>query len=178
MPRIGTSRWWAPALLTAALLIAALSAPGGQTRAAVEPQESWSFVDEQAAAESPGGRQARASIHRGDLLVALRCHVDGTRSWRTLLIGATWFVQPKANLYFTLTVDSGEPTLIRFQRETNYRFSAVEPPPEVIRRLMAGNSLTIGGPDFAGDPVTVPLAGSRAAIEGAFAICGYDPLAD
>jgi len=141
-------------------------------------EDSWSYADEAAAAESPGGRQARASIYRGDHLVALRCHSDGQRQWETLVVGATWFHHPKAHLVFELTVDGGEPLVLEFQRETDYRFSVLNPPRPLLRQMGEGTELKIGGPDFAGAPVAVPLKGSRDALVGAFGFCGYDPLSE
>lgn len=145
---------------------------------AAEMEESWSFSDETVAAESPRGRQARAAIHRGDLLVALRCHTDGSRRWESLLVGATWFLHPKAHLVFELSVDAGSPQVLEFRRDTNFRFSLLSPPLALIQALGEGSELTIGGPDFDGGPRTVPLKGSKTAIDGAFGLCGYHPLSD
>ncbi|HKY94225.1 MAG TPA: hypothetical protein VJL84_02925 [Kiloniellales bacterium] len=158
-------------LLFCLFLAAALPAP------AADMEESWTFIDETAAAESPLGRQARAAIYRGDLLVALRCHDDGSRRWESFLVGATWFLQPKAHPIFELSVDAGPPVALEFQRETSFRFALINPPRELIQALGAGSQLTIGGPDFDGGPRTIPLKGSKEAIDGAFALCGYDPLA-
>ena len=143
---------------------------------AAEVERAWSYVDERNAAERPGGRQARASIYRGDHLVAVRCYDDGSDRWESLLVGATWFGHPKARLSFTLAVDANPPIALEFRRETDYRFAAGDPPQALLRQLMEGSALTIGGPDFVGDPVTVPLSGSRDALGGAFGLCGYDPL--
>jgi len=144
---------------------------------AAEIEQSWNYVDERSAAERPGGLQARASIYRGDHLVAVRCHDDGAQRWESLLFGATWFGHPKAKLTFTLAVDGNEPVELVFRRETDYRFAAGDPPADLLLQLMDGAMLTIGGPDFVGDPVQVPLDGSRDAVAGAFALCGYNPLA-
>jgi len=150
-----------------------VGAPGAL---AADMEESWSFIDESAAAESPHGHQARAAIYRGDLLLALRCYDDGAQRWESFMVGATWFQQPKAHLTFEISVDARDPLVLEFQRETNFRFSLVNPPDGLIAALGEGSQLTIGGPDFDGGPRTVPLKGSRAAIDGAFAICGYSPL--
>lgn len=144
---------------------------------AADMEESWTFIDETAAAESPQGKQARAAIYRGDLLVALRCHDDGSRRWESFLVGATWFLQPKAHVTFELTVDAGPPMVLEFQRETNFRFALINPPRQLIEALSTGSELTIGGSDFDGGARAVPLKGSKDAIDGAFALCGYDPLA-
>ena len=138
-------------------------------------EESWNAVDETPEAEAPA-RQARASIYRGDHLVALRCHREGDRNWESLVFGATWFLRPKSHLTFELSVDGGEALVVEFQRETDYRFSTTNPPRQLIEALGGGNALTIGGPDFDGTPVVVPLKGSRVALEQAFDYCGYDPL--
>jgi len=159
-----------------ALLLAALVLPATAARAA-EVEESWSYVDERPAAERPGGRQARASIYRGDHLVAVRCYDDGEQRWESLLVGATWFGHPKAKLTFELTVDGQTPITLVFRRETDYRFAG-EPPPQLLRQLMEGSRLTIGGPDFVGDPILLPLTGSRDALAGAFRLCGYDPIGE
>lgn len=140
-------------------------------------EESWSAVDETLEAQPPGGRQGRASIYRGDHLIALRCHRDGERNWESLVFGATWFLHPKSHLIFELSVDEGEVIVVEFHRETDYRFSTTNPPRQLIEALGSGNALTIGGPDFDGTPVVVPLKGSRSAIEQAFGYCGYNPLA-
>ena len=158
-------------LVLSLLLAAALPA------LAADMEESWTYFDESAAAESPQGRQARAAIYRGDLLVALRCHDDGLRRWESFLVGATWFLQPKAHLTFELSVDAGPPLVLEFQRETNFRFALINPPRELIEALGTGTELTIGGADFDGGARSVPLTGSKDAIDGAFALCGYDPLA-
>ena len=160
----------------AALLLAALALPAPATRAA-EVEDSWSYVDERPAAERPGGRQARASIYRGDHLVAVRCYDDGEQRWESLLVGATWFGHPKAKLTFELAVDGQPPITLVFRRETDYRFAG-EPPPQLLRQLMEGSRLTIGGPDFVGDPILLPLTGSRDALAGAFQLCGYDPVGE
>lgn len=154
-------------------LLLLLGLPAG----AAEMEESWSFSDESAAAENPNGRQARAAIHQGDLLVALRCHADGERQWESLLVGATWFLHPKAHLTFELSIDAGPATVLEFHRETNFRFSLVSPPLALIQALGEGSELTIGGPDFDEGPRTVPLKGSKTAIDAAFGLCGYHPLA-
>lgn len=154
------------------LLLLLLAPPAG----AAEMEESWSFSDESVAAESPRGRQARAAIYRGDLLIALRCHDDGSRRWESLLVGATWFLHPKAHLVFELSIDAGAPLVLEFQRETNFRFALVSPPVTLIQALGEGGELTIGGRDFDGVPRTVPLKGSKTAIDGAFGLCGYHPL--
>ena len=159
-------------LLLALLLTAALPA------LAADMEESWTFIDETAAAESPAGRQARAAIYRGDLLVALRCHDDGTRRWESFLVGATWFMQPKAHPTFEFSIDGGAPLMLEFQRETNFRFALINPPQALIDALTTGSELTIGGADFDGGPRSVPLKGSKDAIDGAFALCGYDPAAN
>lgn len=143
---------------------------------AADLEEQWSYVDEGDAAERPGGKQARASIYRGDHLVAVRCYDDGSERWESLLVGATWFGHPKAKLTFTLAVDGQVPVQLEFRRETDYRFAAGDPPRELLRMLMEGSTLTIGGEDFVGDPIAVPLDGSRDALVGAFGVCGYDPL--
>lgn len=143
---------------------------------AAEMEESWTFSDETAGSESGPGRQARAAIYRGDLLVALRCHVDGERHWESLLVGATWFLHPKAHLVFELTIDAGTPLMLEFHRETNFRFTLASPPLALIQALGEGSELTISGPDFAGGPRTVPLKGSKTAIDAAFGACGYHPL--
>jgi len=155
------------------LLLLALALP----LAAAEMEESWSFIDETAEAESPQGRQARAGIYRGDLLVALRCYDDGARRWESFMVGATWFLQPKAHLTFELSIDDGTPMVLEFQRETNFRFAMINPPPSLIQALGEGSHLTLGGADFDGGPRSVPLKGSKAAIDGAFALCGYHPAA-
>lgn len=165
-------RPWLTWLFATLLLIAA------GTASAAEMEESWSFSDESAAAEDPQGRQARAAIYRGDLLVALRCHDNGSRRWETFLVGATWFLKPKAHLVFELSVDQGDPMMLEFQRETDFRFSLAHPPRALIEALDQGSVLTIGGPDFAEAPRSVPLKGSHDAIVGAFRLCGYDPLAE
>jgi hypothetical protein len=154
------------------LLFLLLGLPAG----AAEMEESWSFSDESVAAESARGRQARAAIYRGDLLVVLRCHVDGERRWESLLVGATWFLHPKAHLVFELSIDAGAPLVLEFQRETNFRFALVSPPLTLIQALGEGNELTIGGLDFEEGPRSVPLKGSKTAIDGAFGLCGYHPL--
>jgi len=159
------------ALVLSLLLAAALPA------LAADMEESWTYFDESAAAESPQGRQARAAIYRGDLLVALRCHDDGSRRWESFLVGATWFLQPKAHVTFELSVDAGPPLVLEFQRETNFRFALINPPRALIEALGTGTELTIGGADFDGGPRSVPLKGSKDAIDGAFALCGYHPLA-
>lgn len=156
------------------LLFLLLGLPAG----ASEMEESWSFSDESAAAESGRERQARAGIYRGDLLVALRCHVDGNRRWESLLVGATWFLHPKAHLVFELSIDAGTPLMLEFHRDTNFRFTLASPPLALIQALGEGSELTIGGPDFTGGPRTVPLKGSKTAIDAAFGACGYHPLAD
>ena len=157
----------------------AIALPGaGLPALAAAIDQSWSFVDEQSAAESPGGRQARASIYRGDHLVAVRCHDDHAERWESLLVGATWFGHPKARLTFTLSVDGRPPIELDFRRETDYRFAASDPPKALLQAMMDGSSLTIGGADFVGDPVVVPLSGSRDALTKAFALCGYDPIGD
>lgn len=162
-----------------ALLAAATAAPLGAAETEKNPpppiEDSWSAVDETAEAETPGARQARASIYRGDHLIALRCHRDGERAWESLVFGATWFLHPKSHLTFALSVDEGEAVMVEFHRETDYRFSTMNPPIRLIEALGGGNALTIGGPDFDGTPVVVPLKGSRSAIEAAFGYCGYDP---
>lgn len=159
------------ALLCALLLASTLPA------LAADMEESWTFIDETAAAESPRGKQARAAIYRGDLLVALRCHDDGSRRWESFLVGATWFLQPKAHVTFELSVDAGQPMVLEFQRETNFRFALINPPRQLIEALGTGAELSIGGADFDGGPRAVPLKGSKDAIDGAFALCGYHPLA-
>ncbi len=158
------------------LLLAPAIAPSVVAAASIE--QSWSFVDERQAAERPGGSQARASIYRGDHLVAVRCHDDKDERWESLLVGATWFGHPKAKLTFSLTVDDGQPLLLDFRRETDYRFAASDPPKALLAQLMDGSTLTIGGEDFIGDPVVIPLAGSREALTQAFSLCGYDPLTE
>lgn len=174
MRRRGTRRGPGPAIRAVVLLLACLPAAPAVAAPAVE--ESWSYADEATAAETPGGRQARASIYRGDHLVALRCHSDGQRQWETLVVGATWFHHPKAHLVFELSVDKGQAVVLEFQRETDYRFTVLNPPRPLLRQLGEGSTLAIGGPDFAGEPVQVPLKGSREALDGAFGLCGYDPL--
>ena len=169
----GGSRWpWAAALAVACALV---TGPG----AVANPvEESWSYVDESASAGGEGQTQARASIYRGDHLVAVRCHNGDGRQWESLVIGATWFHHPKAHLVFELSVDAGEPLVLEFQRETDYRFSLPNPPAVLIRRMGEGNELAIGGRDFVGGPMVVPLKGSREALAAAFARCGYDPLVE
>lgn len=159
------------ALLLCLVLASALPA------LAADMEESWTYFDETAAAETPEGRQARAAIYRGDLLVALRCHDDGSRRWESFLVGATWFLQPKAHPIFEFSVDGGAPMVLEFQRETNFRFALINPPRALIEALGTGTELTIGGTDFDGGPRSVPLKGSKDAIDAAFALCGYDPLA-
>lgn len=169
----------AACLVAALLLTLSLPAPTGAAEKETPPpiEESWSAIDETAEARAAGGRQARASIYRGDHLVALRCHRDGERRWESLVVGATWFLHPKSHLTFELSVDEATSVMIEFERETDYRFAATNPPRELIEALSAGNELTIGGPDFDGRPVAIPLKGSRDAIEEAFAYCGYEALA-
>lgn len=153
-----------------ALALALLLLPAAAQ--ATEIEERWSATDEQATLEPPGGRQARASIYRGDHLLAVRCHDDGEERWESLLFGATWFGHPRAQLVFDFSVDGKAPISLSFERETDYRFVG-RPSGELLNELMSGSSVTIAGPDFVGKPVEVPLDGSRDALTEAFAFCGY-----
>ncbi len=137
----------------------------------------WEMVDETGADFAISQRQARASIYRGDHLLALRCHSDDERSWLTLVFSATWFVRPKEHPRFSVTIDNKKGRELAFERETDYRFVAINPPPELLEQLAGGIEAKIAGPDYEGNPVALPLTGSRDAIEGALSLCGIGRLA-
>lgn len=134
------------------------------------------MVDETGEDYADADRQARASIYRGDHMLALRCHSDAERSWLTLVFSATWFVKPKEHPRFSLAVDDQNAQELFFERETDYRFVAANPPRELLERLASGVQAQISGPDFEGAPVALPLDGSRTAIDKALLLCGEAPL--
>ncbi|MEQ8652788.1 MAG: hypothetical protein RIC87_10025 [Kiloniellales bacterium] len=134
------------------------------------------MVDETGEDYAAADRQARASIYRGDHMLALRCHSDAERSWLTLVFSATWFVKPKEHPRFSLAVDDQNAQELFFERETDYRFVAADPPRELLERLASGVEAQISGPDFEGSPVALPLDGSRTAIDKALLLCGEAPL--
>ncbi len=140
-----------------------------------EIEVRWEMVDETGADFAVSERQARASIYRGDHLLALRCHSDRGRSWMTLVFSATWFVRPKEHPRFSLTIDNRKGRELFFERETDYRFVATNPPSELLEQLAEGSEAKIAGPDYEGNPVALPLTGSRDAIEGALSLCGIGP---
>ena len=158
-------------LVAAAFLL--LTSTPAALLAAEAVQQQWSAADETSDPLHDSPIQARASIYRGDHLLAVRCHRDGTRQWESLVFSATWFLQPKANPVFTLQVDDQAPVEVTFERLADYHFKATSPPPGLLRALTEGANLTIGGPDFEGEARVIPLEGSREALEAAFAYCGY-----
>jgi len=162
----------ARALALAALLV---WMPAGGLSAA-DIQMRWQMVDETGEDYAASERQARASIYRGDHMLALRCHQNQERSWLTLVFSATWFVKPKEHPRFTLSVDDHQAQELFFERETDYRFVANNPPRELLEELAGGTEAKISGPDFEGTPVQLPLDGSRDAIDEALLLCGQSPL--
>lgn len=167
----------ASALAAVSLGLAALWLLLASAAAAGEVDRQWRMVDESGQPLAVAERQARASIYRGNHLLALRCHSDGARRWTSLVFSATWFVRPKEHPRFSLAVDEGEAVELDFERETDYRFVALDPPRPLLDALAAGREVTVAGPDYEGRPVALPLDGSRSAIDRAFELCGIQPPA-
>ncbi len=160
----------------AILLLALLAVSGGASAADI--QMRWHMVDETGEDYAAADRQARASIYRGDHMLALRCHRSNERSWLTLVFSATWFVKPKEHPRFSLSIDDREALELFFERETDYRFVSSNPPRALLEELAGGIEARISGPDYEGAPVALPLDGSRQAIDEALVLCGESPLSD
>lgn len=160
------------AVCLALLLVSGLATLAG----AADIQMRWQMVDETGEDYAAADRQARASIYRGDHMLALRCHRSKERSWLTLVFSATWFVKPKEHPRFSLAIDDQSAQELFFERETDYRFVAANPPRELLERLAGGVEAEISGPDYEGAPVALPLEGSRTAIDKALLLCGEEPL--
>jgi len=156
--------------LIAGLLVISASAHADQV------EGTWRFVNEGKTEFAEAQQQGRAYIYRGDHMLALRCHHEGEREWLTLLFSATWFIKPEESLALSFSVDGAPPTEIVFTRETDYRFVAGEPPTALLQALADGSYVTVGGKDYEGPEVVMPLKGSRYAMQQAFGICGFDPL--
>ncbi len=172
-PGIGLAR----AGFCTALCLALLMAMGSLLPVgAADIQLRWQMVDETGEDFAAADRQARASIYRGDHMLALRCHSNGERSWLTLVFSATWFVKPKERPRFSLSIDQQTAQELFFERETDYRFVAADPPRALLERLAGGVQAEISGPDYEGAPVALPLEGSRTAIDKALLLCGEEPL--
>ncbi|GAB5469892.1 MAG: hypothetical protein Kilf2KO_29220 [Rhodospirillales bacterium] len=166
------------AVLATAVGLAALALTPGLAPQAADIQLRWQTVDETGEDFAEAERQARASIYRGDHLLAVRCHSDAEKSWLTLVFSATWFVRPKERPRLTLSIDEEPGQELSFERETDYRFVAVDPPRRLLEQLASGSEATVAGPDYEGAPVALPLKGSRRAIDEALALCGSEPLPD
>ncbi|MEO1190585.1 MAG: hypothetical protein AAFY02_02435 [Pseudomonadota bacterium] len=151
-----------------------LSGPGFAKAAEVE--ERWRAVDESGSDLAETEQQARASIYRGDHLLAVRCHRQDEETWLTLVFSATWFVRPKEQPRFSVSVDERAPVELSFQRETDYRFAAADPPRRLLEQLAAGSEATVAGPDYEGTPVALPLNGSRRAINQALTLCDLETM--
>lgn len=165
------ARYTRPRRCAVAFSLCLAAAPAVVAQEAIE--EQWQVTDEAKDPLHESPVQARASIYRGDHLLAVRCHRDGERQWESLVFSATWFLQPKANPVFSFQVDALAPLEVTFERLTAYHFKALSPPPELLVALTEGAELTISGPDYEGEARVVPLNGSREALDGAFSVCGY-----